>query len=205
MNGSWDTLVNDIASRLGISVELVKAVIAAESGGNPKAYRNEPKIGDASRGLMQVLYRTAQQMGYTGAPEGLFDPSTSVEFGARYLRYQLLRYAGDTASAVAAYNAGAAYRKSDGTFVNQAYVDRVMRFYNQYLQESEAEKTTAVQLRTDLPQLGPVPSYVPVALSATDEDQGKTVSLETFLTSETAPWVVALGGAALLAFLTSRR
>lgn len=210
MNQTYDSLIWDVAGRYAVAPELVKAVVTAESNGNPRAYRDEPKIGDASRGLMQVLFSTAQQMGYGGTPEGLFEPETSIEYGTRYLRYQLMRYAGDTASAVGAYNAGSVYRKPDGTFVNQPYVDRVMAWYNRYLGETEAEKDNTVLLRTDLPQMGPLPmsrpSAVPIRFSATATADGDRIaSLETFFREDYAPWVLALGGAALLAFLSSRR
>jgi len=210
MTNVFDSLIQSIASRHAVDPFLVKAVIAAESSFDPRAYREEPQIHDASRGLMQTLYATARDMGYAGAPEGLFDPATSIEYGTRYLKRQLLRYSGDTARAVAAYNSGTAYTRADGAFVNQPYVDRVMRFYAGFRggPGGEGEKDETVLLRSDLPQLGPVPGSqkVPIRISASAAAGGGTVaSLETFLSEDYAPYVLAIGGGLLLAALSSRR
>jgi hypothetical protein len=209
MSNAFDSLIHSIASRHGVDPFLVKAVIAAESSFDPRAFRNEPQIQDASRGLMQTLYATARDMGYTGAPEGLFDPATSIEYGTRYLKRQLLRYSGDTARAVAAYNSGTAYVRN-GAFVNQPYVDRVMRFYAAFRggPGGEGEKDATVLLRSDLPQLGPVPGSerVPIRISASATAGGGNIaSLETFLSEDYAPYILAIGGGLLLAALSSRR
>ncbi len=125
----FDALIYAEAARRGLDPVLIKAVIATESSFNPRAYRAEPQIRDASSGLMQILYQTAKMMGYTGTPEGLFDPETNIRFGSAYLTHQVTRYQGDVPSALAAYNAGTARRGADGRFVNQAYVDRVLGYY----------------------------------------------------------------------------
>jgi hypothetical protein len=209
MSNAFDSLIRSIASRHAVDPFLVKAVIAAESSFDPRAFRNEPQIQDASRGLMQTLYATARDMGYTGAPEGLFDPATSIEYGTRYLKRQLLRYSGDTARAVAAYNSGTAYVRN-GAFMNQPYVDRVMRFYAGFRggPGGEGEKDETVLLRSDLPQLGPVPGSerVPIRISASAAAGGGNIaSLETFLSEDYAPYILAIGGGLLLAALSSRR
>ena len=209
MSNAYDQLIWQTAGRHGVDPPLVKAIVAAESSFRPTAYRAEPHIGDASYGLMQTLFRTAKDMGYTGTPEGLYDAATSLEFGTRYLAQQLRRYNGKIPYAVAAYNSGTAYVGNDGRFKNQAYVDRVLRFYAQFggagiAQEQEAN--AGVRLRSDLPQLGPVPSSTPVriqALAGPDGERG--ASIETFVNAETAPWPLAVGGAVLLAVLSGRR
>ncbi|HEX7073332.1 MAG TPA: transglycosylase SLT domain-containing protein, partial [Hyphomicrobiaceae bacterium] len=50
-----DSLIDAAAQRHRVSQALIKAVIMAESGFNAAAYREEPQIKDASRGLMQLL------------------------------------------------------------------------------------------------------------------------------------------------------
>jgi hypothetical protein len=208
LSNAFDQLIWQTAGRHGVDPPLVKAVVAAESSFQPKAYRAEPHIKDASYGLMQTLFATAKDMGYTGTPEGLYDPATSLEFGTRYLAKQLRRYNGQIPHAVAAYNSGTAYVR-DGKFVNQAYVDRVLRFYAQFggggaAQEQEA--TAGVRLRSDLPQLGPVPSSTPIRLQAIQGANGERgASIETFVNAETAPWLIAVGGAMLLSVLSGRR
>lgn len=207
-SAQFDQLIWQTANRHAVDPYFVKAVVAAESNFEPKAYRAEPKIDDASYGLMQTLYRTAKDMGYTGPKEGLFDPATSVEYGTKYLAYQLRRYGGKLAYAAAAYNAGTAFVNSAGRFSNQGYVDRVMGFYKQFgggggAQESEV--SSGVRLRSDLPQIGPVPGSTPIRLAAVATEHGSGATIETFINADTAPWLIAVGGAMLLSLLSPRK
>lgn len=135
-------IADQAAARYGLPASLVRAVIRQESRWNPEAYRAEPQINDASRGLMQVLLGTARALGYTGSPMGLYDPATSTELGARLLAQNITRASlpGRTHRtaediALSAYNAGFsgvragdAKRDSAGRIVNQSYVDSVRRF-----------------------------------------------------------------------------
>lgn len=94
--------------------ELVKAIIAVESGFEPTRVRREPSMGPgaASIGLMQLLDQTARGLGYEGPlgdPEqltGLFDPLVNVALGVRYLDMMLAQAGGDEAAAASAYNGG---------------------------------------------------------------------------------------------------
>jgi soluble lytic murein transglycosylase-like protein len=72
---------------------------------------------------------TARDMGFDGSfLTALCDPFTGLEYGCRYLRSLIKRYGWDQRAGVAAYNAGSAVRKPDGTFKNQDYVDAVAKF-----------------------------------------------------------------------------
>jgi len=140
---AYDALIWPAARSRGLDPLLVKAIIAKESGFNPAAYRAEPRIQDASRGLMQILYGTAQLVGYTGAPEGLLDPQLSIYYGTAYLASQWSRYRlspRQLTDAIAAYNAGTAYYDERiGTYANQEYVAGVLRYYQGYRdQEAQA-------------------------------------------------------------------
>jgi hypothetical protein len=89
----------------------------------------EPPIGRrlaASYGLTQILYVTACDYGFTGEPELLFVPATSLEYGARHLAALLAWAGGDESRALAAYNGG---KKGNvrPPLRNHAYVDRVLR------------------------------------------------------------------------------
>jgi len=97
------------------AVAFVKGVIASESSFNPRAVRGEAHLADASHGLMQLLYSTAQSLGYTGARptetdrqslKGLYDPRTNIMLGTRYLNKLVIRYGGDIERAASAYNGG---------------------------------------------------------------------------------------------------
>jgi soluble lytic murein transglycosylase-like protein len=139
---------------------IVKAVMAAESAFNPDAKRGEPQLGDASYGLMQLLYKTAQRLGYTGPEAGLLYPMTSVYFGTKLLaeNYKTLKNWPD---AISAYNGGirpeiafgrvatkpltniCLWWKAPGVcgqrvnvavgkYANQTYVDKVLRYRDYY-------------------------------------------------------------------------
>lgn len=94
---------------------MVAAIVKNESSFDPKAYRYEPHIDDASYGLMQTLLKTAQWMhdiGYVAFPrpsgESLYDGNTSIYFGMAYLHY-LSRYRGkkrDERFIIESYNGG---------------------------------------------------------------------------------------------------
>jgi len=133
----------------GVPLPIVLGVMATESNFNPRAYRAEPAIGDASRGLMQLLYRTARSLGFRGTTEELYDPSANIALGTQYLADGLEVHRGEVWAAVSRYNNGSGkratqvttvceWRKADGScgssftaqpgqFFNQRYVDKVER------------------------------------------------------------------------------
>jgi soluble lytic murein transglycosylase-like protein len=120
-------LVDREAAATGVSPALVMGMIAVESSFDARAYRAEPQISDASRGLMQILYRTAQSLGYRGTAEGLYDPAVNVRLGVTYLADGIRQY-GNVWDAVSRYNQGAPRKNADGTYRNQVYVDRVRQY-----------------------------------------------------------------------------
>ena len=80
-----------------VSPDLLRSVIRAESGFNPKA-----RSVKGAQGLMQLMPETAARMGVKNP----LDPGENVEGGARYLSQLLGRYHNDLPIALAAYNAG---------------------------------------------------------------------------------------------------
>ena len=90
-------LIAASARARGIAAELVASVIAVESNFNPNAVSVK-----SARGLMQLMPETAARFGVTN----VFDPRQNIDAGTRYLKELLLRYNGDLALTLAAYNAG---------------------------------------------------------------------------------------------------
>ncbi|MFE3835708.1 transglycosylase SLT domain-containing protein [Pseudogemmobacter sonorensis] len=86
-----------------IPESLLHRVVQRESGYNPAA-RNGPYWG-----LMQIHPQTARTMGYRGAPEGLLDAETNLEFAGKYLRGAWLVSRGNQDAAIGWYARGYYY------------------------------------------------------------------------------------------------
>ncbi len=102
----WRPLVERIAAEADVEAALLLALVAAESGGDPRAVSRA-----GARGLVQLMPATAEDEARrhglpVPTPESLFDPATNLGLGARTLRRLLDRYGGEVAFAIAAYNAG---------------------------------------------------------------------------------------------------
>lgn len=131
-------LVRSVSAAHGVPPELVLGIIQAESNFDPNAYRAEPQIGDASRGLMQLLLMTARGLGFSGDPSLLFDAATNVKLGTKLISMNLAARSGNVGKALSMYNGG--YRPSlgfgeplsDGRFKNQTYVDRVLGYRDEF-------------------------------------------------------------------------
>jgi hypothetical protein len=89
-------LAEQLAFERGLPVNLVKAVILAESAWRPDAVSSA-----GAQGLMQLMPGTARRRGVTDS----FDPEQNLRGGMDHL-VALLRQFGDPILALAAYNAG---------------------------------------------------------------------------------------------------
>jgi transglycosylase-like protein with SLT domain len=109
----------------GLDPALVRAVIEAESGGDPKAVSKAGAIG-----MMQLASSTASDCGI----HDVFDPIQNVECGARTLGYLVHRYGVETG--IAAYNFGSGDVDSVGGHLSkmpvetQNYVKSVVEEYD---------------------------------------------------------------------------
>jgi soluble lytic murein transglycosylase-like protein len=112
--------VEVIASRHGLTPDLVQAVCMVESAGKTDAYRFS-----ASYGLMQVMFTTAVEHGMapTEPPEYLFVPIIGLDWGCRILAKRIAWAKGDLRKALASYNGG----KGNWTAAApQRYADKVL-------------------------------------------------------------------------------
>ena len=128
-----ESLISKASVAYNVPKALIKATVKVESDFNPSAFRQEPHLKDASWGLMQILLSTAKWI--TKNPDltasALMQPEFNVYTGTKYLAYLMGRY-NNVKDVMAAYNAGSPRRKEDGTYVNQAYVDKAYKWYALY-------------------------------------------------------------------------
>src|SRR5581483_7884579 len=114
-------LIDAAARKTAIPPKLLHSVVKAESAYRPDAISPKGAIG-----LMQLMPATAAR--YGADP---MDPAQNVEAGTAYLRDLLLKYNGDVAAALAAYNAGPAavdrYHGVPPYTETRSYVGKVIR------------------------------------------------------------------------------
>ncbi len=122
------------ANRYQVDPAIIKAIIMAESSYNPQAVSKR-----GAKGLMQLMPRTAREMGI----KDIFNPEHNIDAGVRYYKKLLRLVEGDVKLALAAYNAGLRKVKQyDGVPPFKAtrhYIKKVFEYY-QYYKEQMAMK-----------------------------------------------------------------
>ena len=125
-----EAAITNVALHYGLEPALLKALVAVESGFNPKARSTANAIG-----LTQVLPSTAKGVGLQDPEINLFNPELALATGAAYLRQMWFEFR-DWPLALAAYNAGpGAVRKHKGIppyRETQAYVPKVLALYQEF-------------------------------------------------------------------------
>ena len=102
----WDALVETAAREFSLDPNLLRGLMAAESGGNADAVSRTGAVG-----LLQLMPATAQEQAERlriadYSEKRLSEPALNVRLGACYLARLLKRFDGEEAFALAAYNAG---------------------------------------------------------------------------------------------------
>lgn len=126
--------LREASNEHGVDYELLQALIATESGFDPRAVSPKGAIG-----LMQLMPATAQRYGVVSdrrqpVEQKLTDPRTNIRAGTRYLRDLIRMFPGQLELALAAYNAGeGAVQRAGNRIPNyretQNYVKTVMQLY----------------------------------------------------------------------------
>jgi hypothetical protein len=134
----YHPIIIQTSSRHQVDPAIVKAIIMAESGYNPRAIS---KAG--AKGLMQLMPKTAQALGV----ENVFNPQQNISGGVRYFKQLMNRFNGDFELALAAYNAGSTtvrrYKGVPPFKATQNYIKKVFKYYQLYKNQmtEEADRT----------------------------------------------------------------
>jgi soluble lytic murein transglycosylase-like protein len=124
----FSPLVEKAAREHQIDQDLLRAVIAVESGYDPNAVSRKGAVG-----LMQLMPQTARRYGV----RNMYDPAQNIQGGARYLRDLMGKFNNDLPLVLAAYNAGEDAIARHGNRIppyreTRSYVPRVLDYYRQY-------------------------------------------------------------------------
>ena len=121
----FEHIILEASKKYGVESELIKSVILAESGGNPKAVSKAN-----AKGLMQLTDATAEYLGV----KNVWDPRENIFAGTKYLALMLRQYNGNKDLALAAYNAGPGnvkkYKGIPPFTETKTYINRVKHYLN---------------------------------------------------------------------------
>ena len=145
-----------IAKQYDIDVELMLAIIFAESNFNPVAVSK-----NGAGGLMQMMPETARELGLTvpkyqdkRKPERdphkdeRFDPHKNLHAGLTYFKMLLEKYNGNLTLALGAYNVGPGKVKVTGPLIS-----RGKKYAEKVLSRSQHYRDNVAQMATDLKRL----------------------------------------------------
>ena len=153
----YEPMIRAAATRHGLDPQLVKAVVAVESGFEPRAVSEKGAVG-----LMQVLPATGERYGVRAdkkrsVDQKLADPMLNLEIGTRYLADLKKMFSARPELALAAYNAGEnaviRFRNAIPPFPEtQAYVKLVDQFHAFYSPRREMKDASGrSRIRVTIP------------------------------------------------------
>jgi soluble lytic murein transglycosylase-like protein len=126
-------MIEAAAARNNLDPAVLHGLIQQESGFDPSS-----RSSAGAMGLTQLMPGTASSLGVANP----LDPAESIEGGARYLAQMMSRFGGNTAEALAAYNAGPGAVQQYGGVPpyaeTQSYVQKVMGYAESYRREHPA-------------------------------------------------------------------
>lgn len=137
--------VREAAAQHGVDAELLKAIIAVESG-----YQRNAVSPRGATGLMQITPETASRYATPADAARLIEPRINIHTGARMLA-DLIRRFRSLDVALAAWNAGEGTVRRAGNRVpdideTQAHVQLVLELYWALLQQSQPARAQRLTL-----------------------------------------------------------
>ena len=145
-----------IAKQYDIDVDLMLAIIHAESNFNPIAVSK-----NGAGGLMQMMPETARELGLTVPKyqdkrkpkldshiDERFDPHKNLHAGLTYFKMLLEKYRGNLTLALGAYNIGPGKVRVAGPLIS-----RGKKYANKVLSRSQHYRDNVAQMETDLKRL----------------------------------------------------
>ncbi len=137
--------LREAAALHGVDADLLKAIIAVESG-----YQRNALSPRGAVGLMQITPETAQRYATPADAARLIEPRINIHTGARMLA-DLMRRFGRIDAALAAWNAGEGAVRRAGNRVpdieeTQAHVQLVLELYWALLQQGQPARAQRLTL-----------------------------------------------------------
>jgi len=149
MDDKLAELITQAARQSDLDPALVWAICKQESGMNPLAVRHEPAykwvckpvenkphgcsldtermLQKTSFGLMQVMGAVFREYGFKGwLSEIITQPALQLEYGCKHLKRKLAKYGSE--GGIVAYNSGSPRYNAQGKYVNQYYLDNVLKY-----------------------------------------------------------------------------
>lgn len=128
-------IISQAAALYQVDPALIKAIILAESGYNPRAISRS-----GARGLMQLMPRTARALGVRNS----FNPEHNIDGGVRYFKQLLNRFNQDVKLALAAYNAGSRkvlkYNGIPPFRATHIYIKKVIKYQDYFKNRTTIKK-----------------------------------------------------------------
>ena len=157
----WHSYIDEASSRFGIPEVWIRAVMAAESGGQTVLHGQPLTSPAGAMGLMQVMPETYAEMRLRhGLGTDPYDPHDNILAGVAYLRVMYDRYG--YPGIFAAYNAGPA-RFDDQLLRGVPLPDETLHYLQSISSDmhdavSAERPDAAARLRAGVPPMGSPPS-----------------------------------------------
>lgn len=121
----YSNLIEQYAKNYGVPTALAHAVVRHESNYRPDVRGKAGEIG-----LMQIKLSTARGLGYSGSAKGLYEPSTNIQYGMKYLAMAQKLGGGSTCGTILKYNAGHGAKRMNPTSAN--YCNKVKAYMRSF-------------------------------------------------------------------------